>query len=164
MKPQSITGGGRWQKGGFRRRSHRFEYLGVFSIEQSSNLCSVHKTTIKVLISMGNLYAGNIALLWLLARGGLWGLKHNPLPLGVPLRAQAELSSEGLDDEQSRRAANFQSWGRSGPPIAFCGDCGTLQWCSYPASSQKETSHPDTQLFQREGQQFKTASAHLLCK
>lgn len=69
---------------GFRRRSHRFEYSGVFSTETPSNLCSVHKRAIKVLISMGNLYAGNIALLWLLARGGLWGLKHNPLPLGKP--------------------------------------------------------------------------------
>lgn len=69
---------------GFRRRSHSFEYLGVFSTEKSSNLCSVHKRAIKVLISMGNLYAGNIALLWLLARGSLWGLKHNPLPLGKP--------------------------------------------------------------------------------
>lgn len=71
------------------------------------------------------------------------GVETQPLTSGKTSGAQAELSSLGLDD-QSRRAANFQTWGRGRPSIAFCGDSGTLQWGFYTASSQKETSHPAT--------------------
>lgn len=49
------------------------------------------------------------------------GIETQPLTTGKASGAQAELSSVELDDQQSRRAANFQTWGRSGPSIAFSG-------------------------------------------
>lgn len=82
------------------------------------------------------------------------GIETQPLPTGKASGARAELSSVGLE----------LLLGKKRPFHRFLGDSGTLQWDSYTASSQKETSHPATQLFQREGKQFKTASAHLLCK
>ena len=38
------------------------------------------------------------------------GVETQPLTSGKASGAQAELSSLGLDDDQSRRAANFQTW------------------------------------------------------